>query len=282
MATPQLPASGELPYNNQNVLLSAENLRSLLTRFSPDASYSDINLFRNAFVHKSYCTRKNENFANGNTACPADCLPLQEESNERLEFLGDAVINLVIGKYLFERFPDESEGFLTKLRTKLVNGNMLSDLCKIACLQNFVMISKQIEENHGRLNKKILEDCFEAFVGAMYLDAIANGKNPIEIVGDWLITLIEENIDFTQLIVQNTNFKDTFLKYFQHTYNYLPKFYELSTDTTITGKVYRVAVKDRQGAVISTGTGGTKKEAENDASQNALRFYGVHAPCANA
>ena len=269
------PPQSDLPYNNQNVLLSAENLSSLLTRFSPAATFQDINLFRNAFVHKSYCTRKNENFNNGNTACPPDCLPLQEESNERLEFLGDAVINLVIGKYLFERFPDESEGFLTKLRTKLVNGTMLAGLCKIACLQNFIMLSKQIEENHGRLNKNILEDAFEAFVGAMYLDAIASGKNPIEVVSEWLITLIEENIDFTQLIVQNTNYKDTFLKYFQHTYNYLPKFFELSSDTTITGKVYRVAVKDRQGAVISTGSGGTKKEAENDASQNALKYFGV-------
>ena len=265
----------ELPYNPSNVLLDINSLTELLTRFSPNATFQDINLFRNAFVHKSYCTRKNENFANGNTACPSNCLPLQEESNERLEFLGDAVINLIIGKYLFERYPDESEGFLTKIRTKLVNGNMLADLAKIACLQRFLMISKQIEENSGRVNKKILEDCFEAFIGAMYLDAIASGKNPIEVAGDWLITLIEENIDFTQLIVQNTNYKDTFLKHFQHTYNYLPKFYELSADTTINGKVYRVAVKDRQGVVLSTGVGGTKKEAENDASLNALKFYGV-------
>ena len=268
-------ASSELPYNNLNVLLLDDMLAALLRQNTDsDIKFSNINLYRNAFVHKSYCTRKNENFSNGNSACPTNCLPLQEESNERLEFLGDAVINLIIGNYLYNRFTDESEGFLTKMRTKLVNGNMLSDLCKLANLQQYILISKQIEENHGRLNKKVLEDTFEAFIGAMYLDMSHQGKNAIEIVSDWLIGLIENNIDFTELIVQNTNYKDTFLKYFQHTYNYLPKFFELSTDNTPSGKIYRIAIKDKNGAVVSTGTGQSKKHAENDAAFTALQFFG--------
>jgi len=64
---------------------------------------NNINIYRRAFVHKSYCRRKNENFLNGNVNCPPDCLPLQEESNERLEFLGDAILNMVVGLYVFER-----------------------------------------------------------------------------------------------------------------------------------------------------------------------------------
>ena len=267
-------SSPELPYNSLNILLTESALNSILQAYVPDAKFYNINHYRTAFVHKSYCTRKNENFLNGNTLCPQYCLPLQEESNERLEFLGDAVISLVIGKYLFTRYPDEAEGFLTKLRTKLVNGNMLAELCKMANLPPFIIISKQIEENQGRLNKKILEDSFEAFVGALYLDMSSNGHNAIEIVTQWLIGLIESNIDFSDLIVQNTNYKDTFLKYFQHSYNYLPRFFELSTENTSSGKIYRIAIKDRNNSVISTGIGASKKYAENDAAYNALKYYG--------
>ena len=80
-------------------------------------------------------------------------------------------MNLAVGDYLFQRYPDESEGFLTKMRTKLVNGNILAELAQYAKLSRFVIISKQIEENNGRRNKKILEDSFEAFLAAMFLDA---------------------------------------------------------------------------------------------------------------
>ena len=122
------------PYNPQNILLDKQSLESILHIYDNPTDnnkhvYFDLNLYRNAMVHRSYCTRKNENLLNGNTSCPNNCIPLQEESFERLEFLGDAVINLIIGKYLFERYPDENEGFLTKLRTKLVNGVMLANFC---------------------------------------------------------------------------------------------------------------------------------------------------------
>ena len=105
-----------LPYNPLNILVQKSDILNLTKNFK------DINLYRKAFVHKSYCTRKNENFLNGNINCPPGCLPLQEDSNERLEFLGDSILNMVVADYLFERYPDENEGFLTRMRTKLVNG----------------------------------------------------------------------------------------------------------------------------------------------------------------
>lgn len=264
-----------LPYNPNNVALDDVALSSLIGQYLEGYSVKDINIFRNAFVHKSYCTRKNENFVNGNMMCPDGCLPLQEESNERLEFLGDAVLNLVVGDYLFQRYPDESEGFLTKMRTKLVNGNMLAELAQYAKLPRFIIISKQIEENSGRRNKKILEDSFEAFLAALFSDARDQGKNGLEVVQEWFINLVESNIDFADLILQNNNYKDMFIKHIQHTFNYLPKFYELNTETTNNCKIFRVAIKDMNGIIISTGTGNSKKAAENDASLNALKYYGV-------
>lgn len=262
------------PYNPLNELVNVQSLTSIINPYHDSFTPVDINLYRTALVHKSYCTRKNENFENGNITCPSNCIPLQEESNERLEFLGDAVIGLIIGSYLFERFPDESEGFLTKMRTKLVNGIMLGDLALMAGLEKYVIISKQIEENNGRRNKKILEDCFEAFVGALFLDSKNQGLNELLTVKKWLINLIEENIDFSELVLSNSNYKDIFMKYYQHTHSIVPKFLELSTETTNNGKVYRVAIKDPAGTVISSGSGGTKKQAENNAAFNALTYYG--------
>lgn len=266
----------QLPYNPHNILMQEDHLRTIINIYgdNTDHPFYDINLYRNAMVHRSYCTRKNENFLNGNVLCPDGCLPLQEESNERLEFLGDAVINLVFGGYLFERYPDENEGFLTKLRTKLVNGNMLAIFCKYANIHPYILVSKQVEDTNGRLNKKILEDCFEAFVGAMFTDLKNNGKDAFSIVGNWLITLLENNVDLTELINSNTNYKDMFLRYYQHTYNYTASFFELNSEIVSKNKVYTVCIKDRNNLIIATGKGPSKKYAENDAALNALKYYG--------
>lgn len=266
--------ASSLPYNELNHLIDASSVEAIFKEYGVSFKVNNINHYRTAMVHRSYCTRKNENFVNGNTMCPPNCLPLQEESNERLEFLGDAVINLMVGKYLFDRYPDENEGFLTKLRTKLVNGNMLATLCEIVQLQRYVIISKQIEANNGRLNKKILEDIFEAFIGAMYCDLGETNGSALEKVEEWFINMLETNIDFSELITTNTNYKDMFLKYYQHTHNYIPKFFEISSESLNNGKIYTVCVKDKNRCIISTGKGPSKKHAENDAAHNALKYFG--------
>jgi len=263
-------SSSSLPYNPKNIVINLADLSSLLVPFGHDGLINDINIFRKAFVHRSYCTRKNENFITGNVKCPDGCVPLQEESQERLEFLGDAVVGIIIGHYLFERFPDENEGFLTKMRTKLVNGLMLAHLGELLDLGRYVIISKQIEDNEGRQSKRILEDCFEAFVGAMFRD---NGSN-LDKVTIWLIGLIEQNLDFSDLIVTNTNHKDTMLKHYQHSFGYVPKFYEMGTEVckNTRGKIYIICAKDNKDQVLGKGKGPTKKAAENDCSKNIMNL----------
>lgn len=255
-----------VPYNEHNVLLQPKDLMNLLSEYGVSQSYKCIDVYRCAMVHKSYCTRKNENFVEGNVTCPANCIPLQEESNERLEFLGDSVLGMVIASYLYERYPDENEGFLTRLRTKIVNGKMLAHLCKLVGLEKFILLSKQIEDNNGRTISNILEDAFEAFIAAIFLDY------GFETVKEWIINVVETHLDFSELIRQNTNYKDQILKYFQQNYGHLPRFYEIDVDSnTFNHKVFKVCLKDKHDNVISVGTGKSKKEAENDASQNALK-----------
>jgi ribonuclease III len=206
-----------------------------------------------------------------NLQCPEQCIPLQEESNERLEFLGDAVLNLVVGAYLFERYPDENEGFLTKLRTKLVNGKMLGHLFSLLELDQYILVSKQIDENQGRNNYKIQEDCFEALLGALYVDQQPDGYKAVE---TWLVNFIEDNVDFSDLIIHYNNYKDTLLKFCQHTYSYLPKFVELSIENVGQSKMYTICLKDRNDQIIGTGKALTKKMAENEAARDALIYYG--------
>lgn len=252
-----------LPYNPSNVLINTLAITKILKDYEIDDPPRDINIYRKAFVHKSYCTRKNENFLNGNVNCPPDCIPLQEESNERLEFFGDAILNMTIADYLFERYPDENEGFLTRLRTKLVNGKMLAVLSEKVGLLPFILISKQIEENGGRQNQNILEDALEAFIAAIYLDF------GFEKAKTWIISVVESQLDFSALIRHNNNYKDIFLKCFQQHYNHMPRFLEMPSDN----RQYTVCIKDNEGNVLGIGKGSTKKEAENDAARQALNQF---------
>lgn len=260
----------DTPFNVHNVLIEAADVQRLVLAYYPDMPFGgvrDINLYRKAMTHRSYCTRKNENFVEGNARCPPDCIPLQEESNERLEFLGDSVLNLIVANYLYERFPDENEGFLTKMRTKLVNGGMLAQLCGMFGLARWIIISRQIDEHGGRGNQKVLEDTFEAFLGALYID------HGFDVVQRWLVAFIEANVDFTDLIKQQTNYKDQLAKYFQHAFNCLPRFSEVPAAAG--SDAYTVCVRNRDDAIVGTGRAANKKTAENEAARQALRFYGV-------
>jgi len=275
-----------LPYNLKNTLLQKENVDYFLTTYGVTTKLVDLNVYRKAFVHKSYCTRKNENVVNGNEHCPEGCIPLQEESNERLEYLGDSVLNSVVATYLFERYPNENEGFLTKMRTKLVNGNMLAFLSKSVGLDRFVLISQQIEANDGRNNKKILEDTFESFIAAIYMDfnkkKIKGGKDAeseysgmgFQIAQKWIINVIDEWVDMAELVKANDNYKDLLIKYYQHSFQANPRFVEKNVTTENGKKMFTICVKDDNETVMGIGKSDSKKKAEQVASMNALIYLG--------
>ena len=287
----------DLPYNPKNHLITHEELRGLLEQNGLSGVVPrNINLYRNAFVHRSYCTMKNDDFQTGNEKCPSDCLPLQEMPYERLEFLGDAILGMIVTRYLYERYPDQNEGFLSRIRTKIVNGKMLGFLAEKVGFAPFAILSKQIEESHGRNNYKIMEDIFEAFIGALYMDfnddylttGSGSGSAPAPIlktlmplsgVGyyvaeQWIVTIMETQLDFTELICTKTNYKDMLVRYMQHTFQTAPQFYEMSVEMRQNQKQFRYCVKDRNGVVIGTAIGCSKKDAENNAAKAALEYYG--------
>ena len=264
----------DMPYNNKNILLENKDLEKILYDNGiniEEYKINNINLFRTAFVHQSYCTMKNHDFANSNIKCPEDCLPLQDMSYERLEFLGDSILDMIVSEYIFERFPDQNEGFLSKIRTKIVNGKMLGFLSNQIGLSRYAIISKQVDESNGRNNYKIMEDIFEAFIAALFLDSYNN----YNIVQNWIIYIIENYIDFSDLIATKTNYKDMLISYMQHHLQDAPKFLEMNVITKDNVKIFKYCIKDKNNAVISTANGMTKKEAENNVALEALKHYDV-------
>jgi ribonuclease III len=287
----QVVTENELPFNPSNKLLTETDLRAFFDAHGlAGIPFNNINLYRNAFVHRSYITMKNDDFASGNERCPPECLPLQDMSYERLEFLGDAILGCIVARYLHERYPDQPEGFLSRLRTKIVNGKMLGYLAGQIGFPKFAIISHQIEESQGRDNYKIMEDIFEAFIGAMYMDFDNDDDSIVlpshftmaphtgsgyHVVEHWIITIMEKYLDFAELIQAKSNYKDMLVRHMQYTFQDSPRFFELSIDTRNNKKIFTYVVKDKAGAVLGTGKGATAKEAQNNAAMEALQYYGV-------
>lgn len=290
----------DLPFNPSNVLLTEADLAGLFAAHGlAGLPFRNVNLYRTAFVHRSYVTMKNADFAAGNERCPPDCLPLQEMSYERLEFLGDAVLGMIVARYLYDRYPDQSEGFLSRMRTKIVNGKMLGHLADCIGLPKFAIISRQVEETSGRDNFKLGEDVFEAFIGAILTDfqtpaddvALPEGITratgaagaalvPLSGAGyhvaeAWVIAILETYLDFADLIQANTNYKDSLVRHMSCNFQDSPRFFEVSVAMRHGAKVFTYCVKDKSGAVLGTASGPSRKDAENAAAEEALRYYGV-------
>jgi dsRNA-specific ribonuclease len=195
--------------NPKNKWVTEEDINSMLSEFGIEEKVRNIEHYKLSFIHKSYLKMENESEPDlESDETDPDCIELQSESNERLEYLGDKIISATVGYYLYNRYPKEQEGFLTKIRTKIEERKGLARLSRKLKLSRFVLISKHVEEIcDGRRNPKILEDIFESFIGAMFLDF---GPNPdgigFSVCEKFLIRLLETYVDFSDLIYRDNNY----------------------------------------------------------------------------
>lgn len=274
------------PYNPSNIPVNRDVLESII-----GFKIKDISIYQNAFVHKSYCKKIESQTTNSDgTAveiieCPEDCMELQEESNERLEFLGDSILGAVVTSYLYNRY-DKDEGFCTKLKTKLVNSSTLAKLSIHLGLQKYVIISKHVEERcNGRDNPRILEDLFEALIGAIFLDfnrytmslegqSFHSGMG-YHVAERFIINILETTIDFTQLIKHDYNYKDIILRYYQREFHITPKYSTIKVEGPPNERLFTMAVFSPENKVVGIGKERSKKRAEQLASREALKHYGV-------
>lgn len=274
--------------NEKNKPITVEYIEGLLARYGIKVKVKNLELFQEAMIHISYLVR-DEKFYSTNKTKPyqiqsndieplddlSKAMPLQKQSGDELEYLGDSVDHNIIAEYIFIRYRTNGEGFMTKLRTKIENSDSLYVLAKIVGLNEYVVISRYVEKNGGReTNKNILEDCFEAFMGALYLNF------GYDICKQFLVMLIEKEMDMAQLLYQETNFKERLLQYFHLRKWADPKYDCMDVSGQPNRRMYTMYVKCKkdandEGTIVGIAQSSSKPLGEQMAAKASLQHFGV-------
>jgi ribonuclease-3 len=211
--------------------------------------FADIALLDNALTHRS--------FVNENAALA--CL-----DNERLEFLGDAVLELTVSDMLMRKFPDHAEGQLSKLRASVVNEQPLAELARRFGIGEHLLLGKGEEGSGGRMKSSLLANAFESIIAAMYLDG---GFDPTAVfIGRLFEPLIEEG----KLSAVYRDYKTAAQEMSQILFREMPRYMVISETGPDHDKRFEtnLLIGER---VIATGRGRSKKEAEQQAAKIALK-----------
>ncbi len=207
----------------------------------------DISLYKIALTHKSASYMQNGIKIN----------------NERLEYLGDSILDAVVSDYLYKKYPHKNEGFLTEMRSKMVNGEQLKELAVKMGIAEYI-----IERINSNLeNSKVYEDAFEAFIGAVYLD-----KGYKKVYKFIQKRIIEQHIDIERLKHINKNYKSQLVEWSQKTKSSI-EFVTESCKKKNDSKLF-VSKLIMNGEKIGKGKASTKKEAEQKAAYKALQKLG--------
>ena len=233
------------PYNEDNVEITLSDVQSILTRYGVPGTVHNLNLYKRAFIHRSYTKRPFlENQENGIEIAeqPDDCMTLKTKSNERLEFLGDGVLECITKYYLYRRFPKENEGFMTEKKIALVKNESIGRMAYEMGLNKWYIMSKNAEEKKTRTNLKKLGCLFEAFLGALFLDF---NKIQINDEGDWfnnvfvtgpgfqiaqtfVENVFENHVNWTDLLQNDDNYKNILQVLIQKEFKTTPVYVEIS------------------------------------------------------
>lgn len=210
--------------------------------------FSDLALLDNALVHRSYIN-ENPSFS--------------FRDNERLEFLGDAVLELCITDLLMKNFPDHTEGQLSKLRASVVNEQPLAELARKFQVGSFILLGKGEESSGGRSKSSILADAFEAITAAVYLDG--GFYRAYEFVQRLFAPLIEEG----SLVITYRDYKTTLQEFSQNRFKEIPRYALIGESGPDHDKIFEVRLSIPE-IIETTGKGKSKKEAEQNAAHKAL------------
>ncbi len=219
---------------------------------STGINFRNKELLRQAFTHRSYINEHKRS---------------KLLHNERLEFLGDAVLELVVTEYLYAKFPDKAEGELTSYRSALVNAVTLADVAKNLGMDKYLMLSKGESKDTGRARQFILANTFEALIGALFVD---QGYAPAQkFIADKVFHLTDAVVAEKLWLDSKSHFQE---KAQEHT-GITPSYKTVSEEGPDHSKVFTVALC--LGAeVVAYGAGVSKQEAEQDAARNALEKKG--------
>lgn len=217
-----------------------------------DIKFKNKDLLFNAFIHRSYLNEHPE---------------IKLGNNERLEFLGDAILSFVISEYLYENYPPHPEGDLTSFRAAIVNSKSLAKIGQEIDLGHFLYLSKGEEATGGRNRQYLLANAFEALLGAIYLD------QGLEVAGEFVRKLLVPPL---KEIINNNLYKDyksTLQELSQEEKDITPTYKVVSEEGPDHAKKFSIGVflgKQR----LATGEGGSKQAAEQEAAKAALENWG--------
>lgn len=232
------------PYNTENVEITKAEVQNLLKNYGLDVDIYNFELYKRAFVHRSY-TKQPDTVNNEKNiiiaAKPENTLELHTKSNERLEFIGDGVLECITKYYLYRRFPKENEGFMTEKKIALVKNESIGRIALEMGLHKWLILSKNAESKQIRTNVKKLGCLFEAFIGAMFLDF-----NRIQIHDDekwfdnlfvvgpgfqmaqiFIETIFEKHVNWIRLIEDDDNFKNKLQVRIQKEFKVTPYYMEI-------------------------------------------------------
>jgi len=184
-------------------------------------------------------------------------------NNERLEFLGDAVLDLIVGEYLYNKFKDSDEGTLSKIRASLVNESGFALLAKILNLGKYIYLSLAEENNEGRTKPSLLSNAFEAIIGAIYIEG------GLETARKIVIELLEKCYPTIDLQTLSRDYKTALQELTQAKYGVTPDYELLRAFGPDHKKEFEISLT-LNGKEIATAQGKSKKEAQQKAAKSAL------------
>ncbi len=184
-------------------------------------------------------------------------------NNERLEFLGDAVLDLIVGEYLYKKFPTSDEGTLSKIRASLVNENGFALLATELNLGKYIYISLAEENNEGRTKLSLLSNAFEAVIGSIYLEAGLDGAKSIA------IAMLEKCYPIIDLQTLSKDYKTALQEFTQAKYGITPAYEMIGSTGPDHKKEFEIEVS-LDSKKLASASGKSKKEAQQKAAQIAL------------
>ena len=217
--------------------------------------FNNVDILKTALTHSSY---SNEHKHAENCQC-----------NERLEFLGDSVLSIIVSKYLYSKFDKRAEGELTKIRASVVCTRTLSMLAEMINLGDYLFLGKG-EEETGRTNVKILENAFESLLAAIFIDS----NNNLDTVSKFLLPIIIPEIEIASKDFVGRDYKTTLQQFVQSQGTDRIQYICVKESGPDHAKTFQVIAKLNSN-IIGTGIGKTKREAEQHAAKEALALFDV-------
>jgi dsRNA-specific ribonuclease len=232
------------PYNPVNIEITLNDVQSILRSYGLPTTVNNFEYYKLAFVHKSY-TKKN--IDNEKVKCiskPSNCIELKDKSNERLEFLGDGILEAITKFYLYKRFPNENEGFMTEKKIAIVKNESIGKFAYEMKINKWLLLSNCAEEKKNRSNYKKLGCIFEAFIGALFLDLnninikdenkwfelIFKTGPGFQLVQIFLENIFEEHINWNELLHNDDNYKNKLQIILQKEFKTTPHYIEIERD----------------------------------------------------